>query len=98
LLSREGEYSGNREEAELGRRIEVEWLKEGVPALDKVAVMPKHARKLTGEVRHTIEHVRSKRYAHFMGIIGDRRNWKKYRPPQTMGPEVANENKSESPK
>ena len=93
-----GEYSGNRDEAELGRRIEVEWLTKGVQPADRVAVMPKSLRKLTGEVRQTIEHVRSKRYAYFMGIIGNRGNWKKYQPPQAKGYAVVNGSESESPK
>jgi hypothetical protein len=73
-----GGYSGNPEEIELGRRTEVDWLKKGVPPLDEVAVMPEGIRNSTGEVRATIEPIRSKRYARFMEIIGDHSNWEKY--------------------
>src|ERR1700733_23901 len=73
-----GGFARNRSESELGRRIEVEWLKKGVPPLDKVAVMPSSVRRHFGEVRASIEPVRPIRYARFMKIISGRRNWKKY--------------------
>jgi hypothetical protein len=73
-----GGYANNPGEGELGRRIEVRWLKKGVPPLDKVAVMPASMQEPRGAVRATIEPVRSKRYARFMRIISDPSNWKRY--------------------
>lgn len=70
-----GGYSRNRGEPELGRRIEVEWVKTGVPPLTKVAVAPVRIRKSFGEVRSAIEPVRPERLARFMQIIGDHKNW-----------------------
>lgn len=87
----EGGYSVNPDEPELGRRIELKWLNKGVPPFDKVAVMPKSDQKPRGEVRATIERVRPKRYARFMQIISDPRNWRKYegqKPP--VGEQTAN--------
>jgi hypothetical protein len=75
-----GKHSKNPGEPWLGRRIKVEWMQDSsFPPLNTIAVVPKSMRKTTGEVRQTLEHVRSKRVAHFMGIIKDPKNWKTYK-------------------
>jgi hypothetical protein len=74
-----GKYSKNPEEPSLGRRIRVEWMRDNVPPVDKIAEVPQSMRKATGKVRQTVEHVRPKRVAHFMQIIKDGKNWKTYK-------------------
>jgi hypothetical protein len=73
-----GGYSRAPDEPGLGRRIEVEWLRKGVPPFGKIAVMPKNMQKPRGAVRATIEPVRPDRYVQFMKIISDQKNWKVY--------------------
>lgn len=93
-----GGYSRNPSEPELGRRIEVEWLMKDVPNLDKVAVMPEQMWKTYGEVRNPIERVRPPRYARFMKIINDRRNWVEFRKSPTLATVTREEGKLAKPR
>ena len=63
----------------LGRRINVEWMKGDLPPTGMIAVVPKEMRKRTGLVRQAVEHVRHERYAQFLEILKDQRNWKSYK-------------------
>jgi hypothetical protein len=73
-----GGYADNLDEPELGRRIHVKWLENGVPPPDKIALVPPTDRTSGGEVKHTIEVLRPDRYARFMKIIGNPANWQPY--------------------
>jgi hypothetical protein len=74
---KKGGYARNPDEPELGRRIQVEWLKSG-PTPDKVALVPLRMRTNGGEVKQTIEPITSSRYARFKNIFGNPKNWKTY--------------------
>ena len=75
-----GGYRRNLDDAELGRRIELKWLEKDVPPPDKVALVPVGMRTSGGEVKQTIERLRSERYARFTEIIGNPSNWIVYEP------------------
>jgi hypothetical protein len=75
-----GGYANNPTEPELGRRINVKWLSQGVPGANQVAVVPKNMRTAGGEVKQTIEFVRPKRRQRFMNIISNPANWRVYGP------------------
>jgi hypothetical protein len=66
-------------EPRLGRRINVKWMKGDFPPTGIIAVVPRGMRKGTGLVRQTVEHVRQERYAQFLKILKDQRNWKPYK-------------------
>jgi hypothetical protein len=74
-----GENSKQPGEPGLGRRINVEWMKEDFPPTGMIAVVPKRMRKGTGLVRQTVEHVTHERYTQFLEILKDQRNWKPYK-------------------
>lgn len=75
-----GGYENNLSEAELGRRINVEWLSKGVPGADQVAIVPRKLRTSGGEVKQTIESIKPERRKRFMSIISNQTNWRLYRP------------------
>jgi hypothetical protein len=72
-------YRGSPGEPGLGRRIYVEWLTSGTPPSGKVAQVPRGMRHPNGEVHQTIEPLSNERYARFIQIIKDQRNWKTYK-------------------
>jgi hypothetical protein len=73
-----GRYQGNRREAELGRRIYVEWMSNGTPPPDKIAIVPRKMRHANGEVHQSIEPLNPERFGRFMDILKDRKNWRDY--------------------
>jgi len=54
-------------------------MKGDLPPTGMIAVVPNGMRKGTGLVRQTVEHVTHKRYAGFLEILKDQRNWKPYK-------------------
>jgi len=75
-----GGYAHDSDEPELGRRVEVKWLKKGMPPPAKIAVVPSPLRTSGGMVKQTIEILRPDRYARFMEIICNPANWQPYAP------------------
>ena len=74
-----GEYADNPDEPELGRRIQVKWLTNGVPQQDKIALVPLNDRISGGMIKKTIVPLRNN-YAKFMAIIQSPANWQPYVP------------------
>lgn len=73
-----GRYRGNLREAELGRRIYVEWMSNGTLPSDKIAIVPRKMRHANGEVHQSIEPLNPQRFGRFMDILKDRKNWRDY--------------------
>jgi hypothetical protein len=73
-----GRYKTNPDEAELGRRIHVEWLDKGVPPSGSIAVVPRNIRHANGEVHQAIESLNSERLKRFTDIIENPKNWKRF--------------------
>lgn len=62
---------------ELGRRIEIEWLKAGMPPSEKIVRIPKTARH--GPVtRPTLRSLKPERYEELLGYIRNPENWIDY--------------------
>jgi hypothetical protein len=72
---REGEYSLNPDEPELGRRIEVEWESEGMPPLGKVAALPSEKRGKKPLARHTVEELPQAQFLDLVGVLRNPQAW-----------------------
>jgi len=67
----------SRPKGDLGRRIDVEWRKEGVPDPDKIVHIPKTARN--GPVtRPTLRSLKPEHYEDLLGYILNSANWIDY--------------------
>jgi hypothetical protein len=75
-----GGYAPHPDEPQLGRRIEVRWLRDRVPPLDKIVVVPIKNRIPGGMAKQTIDPLKPDKYAKFMAVIEDRANWVTYEP------------------
>jgi len=75
----QGGYAKKPNQADLGRRINVEWLVDGMPDQAHIAVVPSSLRTAGGESKQTIEFVRPKRRQRILSIIKDTSNWVLYR-------------------
>jgi Endonuclease NucS len=76
-----GGYASSPGEAELGRRIELKWLTDGVPSVGKIAVVPRDDRTSGGEAKQTVEGpMNPQRYERIMGMVRNSANWVDYQP------------------
>lgn len=67
----------DKQNGELGRRIEIEWLKAGMPPPDKIVRIPKTARN--GPVtRPTVRSLQPESYEELLGYISNPDNWIDY--------------------
>lgn len=72
-----GDYTQNPLEAELGRRIDVEWRSEGMPPGGMGALIPPEKRLRRPDALSTIEELKPDRFDELVKILGDPQNWTK---------------------
>lgn len=70
-----GDYALDVNRPALGRRVQVEWDTNGMPASGKVATVPTDLRPKSPLARHTVEELSKEQFDQLVRVLGDPQNW-----------------------